>query len=134
MKKTWVKIKRGFLQPEHRSKMGIRVWLYMFIIDQADWDTGIIYDWTDKNAADELGMPINTLRQQRQELETLRYINCFQEGNHQRIVILKWIDPRSYSGEVMNDDESEVEGRVESTESSVPLHSTHKSIIINQEV
>lgn len=136
MKKTWVKIKRGFLQPEHRSKMGIRVWLYMFIIDQADWDTGIIYDWTDKNAADELGMPINTLRQQRQELESLRYINCIQEGNHQRIIILKWIDPRSYSGEVMNDTESDNEGKVKGnykgTESSVPLHSIQESIIINQ--
>ena len=135
MKKTWIKIKRGFLQPAHRSKMGIRVWLYMFIIDQADWDTGIVYDWTDKNAADELGMPIGTLRQQRQELETLRYINCYQEGNHQKITILKWVDPRSYSGEVMNNsegtNEGEVEGTDKGTETSVPLHSTHKSLIIN---
>ena len=138
MKKTWIKIKRGFLQPAHRSKMGIRVWLYMFIIDQADWDTGIVYDWTDKNAADELGMPIGTLRQQRQELETLRYINCYQEGNHQKITILKWVDPRSYSGEVMNNSEGTTEGGVEGTdkgtETSVPLHSTHKSLIINQSV
>jgi len=138
MKKTWIKIKRGFLQPAHRSKMGIRVWLYMFIIDQADWDTGIVYDWTDKNAADELGMPIGTLRQQRQELETLRYINCYQEGNHQKITILKWVDPRSYSGEIMNNsegtNEGEVEGTDKGTETSVPLHSTHKSLIINQSV
>ena len=66
MKKTWIKIKRGFLQPEHRDAIGIRVWLYMFMVDQADWDTGVIYDWKDQNAADELGMPIGTLRQQRQ--------------------------------------------------------------------
>jgi hypothetical protein len=138
MKKTWIKIKRGFLQPKHRTKMGVRVWLYMYIVDQADWDTGIVYDWTDKNAAEELGMPINTLRQQRQELEELRYINCIQKGNHQEIVILKWVDPRSYSGEILNNiDEGEVESKVKSevegTEITSPLHSTHIPLIINQE-
>ena len=126
------------MQPEHRTKMGIRVWLYMFIIDQADWETGQVLDWKDQAAADELGMPLPTLRQQRQELESLRYIDCFQEGNHQRIVIKKWIDPRSYSGKVMNDDsqgndEGEVEGNNKGnnkgTETSLPLHSTQISNI-----
>lgn len=131
MKKSWISIKRGFLQPEHRLKMGIRVWLYMYIVDQADWDTGKVMDWRDKDASDELEMPLSTLRQQRQELESLGYIGCLQSGNHQIITINKWIDPRSYSGKVMNDtgynesnNESNNKGDNKGTETSLPVHRT----------
>jgi len=139
MKKTWIKVKRGFLQPEHRTKMGIRVWLYLYIIDQADWETGCVLEWKDKNAADELQMPMSTLRQQRQELEELGYITCIQQGYSQKILIMKWIDPRSYGGEELNKPEGNDEGKVESnnkgnnkgTEKSVPLHINHISQTTN---
>lgn len=131
MKKTWIKVKRGFLQPEHRTKMGIRVWLYLFIIDQADWETGTVLEWKDKDASDEMQMPLSTLRQQRQELEDLGYISCLQCGYKQTITIMKWIDPRSYEGKEINNPKGEIESNNENynegNETSVPLHRTHIS-------
>lgn len=131
MKKTWIKVKRGFLQPEHRTRMGIRVWLYLYIIDQADWETGSVLEWKDKDASDELQMPLSTLRQQRQELEDLGYITCLQQGYKQKIVIMKWNDPRSYGGEEINQPTDNVqsnnEGDIQGTEKSSPLHINHIS-------
>jgi len=87
MKKTWIKIKRGLLEPKHREMLGIRIWLYIYILDNADWDTGEIREWRDKDAADELQMPWRTLQRQRQQLENDGYISCLQTGDKQSITI-----------------------------------------------
>ncbi len=102
MKKTWIKLKRGLVEPKHRDKLGIRIWLYLYILDQADWGQGAVINWIDKNAADELGMPISTVRKQRRQLEEDKYISCLQKKDHQQIVIKNWTNPREYSGEVYN--------------------------------
>ena len=102
MKKTWIKIKRGLLEPKHRERLGIRVWLYIYILDNADWEAGEIREWRDKDAADELQMPWRTLQQQRQQLETDGYISCLQSGNRQIITIHNWTNPREYSGKIYN--------------------------------
>ena len=102
MKKTWIKIKRGLLAPKHRNKLGIRIWLYMYILDQADWETGKIFEWRDKEAAEDLQMPWRTLQQQRQQLDEDGYISCVQSGNKQIITINNWTNPREYSGEIYN--------------------------------
>ena len=112
MKKTWIKIKRGLLEPKHRDCLGIRIWLYIYILDNADWDTGEIREWRDKDAADEMQMPWRTLQRQRQQLENDGYITCLQTGDKQSITIHNWTNPREYSGKVYNPVDMGTQNRV----------------------
>ena len=108
MKKTWVKVKRGLLiDPKHRMDLGNRIWLYLYMLDVADWDTGKVIEWRDRCAADDLQMPISTIRTQRREIEEAGYISCRQHHSHQVITIKRWVNPREYSGKVYNDDEGD---------------------------
>lgn len=103
MKKQWISIKRGLIRdPKHRLAMGECVWLYQYMIDIADWDTGRIPDWKDEAASDDMQMQIRTLREQRRKLESLDYISCTQKQYGQEIAILNWSNPREYSGEIYN--------------------------------
>lgn len=102
-KKHWIYIKRGLSEdPKHRERMGNRIWLFLHIIDRADWESGIVHDWKDKQEADDMGISWRTLQRQRQELEDLGYITASQNSNHQEIIIHNWINPRNYSGDVLN--------------------------------
>jgi hypothetical protein len=102
-KKHWIYIKRGLSEDaKHRAAMGQCVWLYMHIIDRADWETGIAYDWKDKEEASDMGMPVDTLRAQRTKLEQGDYIRCIQKQHGQDIKIMEWRNPRDYSSEVKN--------------------------------
>lgn len=113
MKKTWIKIKRGLLRPEHRERLGVRVCLFMYMLDKVDWDTGHIYGWKDKDEAEDFGMQWRTLQKQRQEIEEEGYITCIKRKYSQEIIIHKWTNPREYSGEEYN---QEVESTPESTQ------------------
>jgi len=107
-RKTWVKLKRGLLiDPKHRLALGNRIWLYMYMLDIADWDTGKVIEWRDKDAADELQMPLVTVRNQRREIEEAGYISCSQQHRRQVITIKRWVNPREYSGKVYNTDGEE---------------------------
>jgi hypothetical protein len=102
-KKHWIYIKRGLSEDaKHRAQMGKCIWLYMHIIDRADWETGIAYDWRDKEEADQMDMPVDTLRYQRQKLEEMDYIRCKQEQHGQNIFIMEWKNPRDYGSETKN--------------------------------
>ncbi len=102
-KKTWIKVKRGLLtDPRHRRTLGARIWLYLHIIDRANWDKGAVLEWRDVDEADALDMPVRTLREQRKQLQADGYITCNQAQHSQQIVIHKWVNPRSYSGKVLN--------------------------------
>ena len=102
-RKTWLLIKRGLSEdPKHREAMGKRIWLFMHIIDRADWETGIVSDWRDKDEAQDMGLNWRTLQQQRQELDALGYISCAPDGNGQKIVVYNWVNPKNYAGEVVN--------------------------------
>jgi hypothetical protein len=104
-KKHWIYIKRGLSEdPKHRVAMGECVWLYMHIIDRADWEKGIAYDWKDEAEAADMSMPLRTLREQRRKLDDLGYISCVQLKHNQNIVIKRWIDPRDYGAKVVNTD------------------------------
>lgn len=103
MKKHWISIKRGLSEdPKHRSQMGECIWLFMHIIDRADWETGIAYDWKDAVEAKEMSMPLPSLRHQRRKLEDAGYITCKQGQQKQDIIIHEWVDPRNYSGKIIN--------------------------------
>lgn len=102
-KKNWIKIERDFAtDPQHRIKMGMKIWLYLYILDRADWETGKINNWRDQDAADEMNMPLRTIRDQRQGLEEEKYIQCLQRGQFQVIIIFNYHNPRAYDGEVLN--------------------------------
>jgi hypothetical protein len=107
-RKTWVKIKRGLLiDPKHRLALGTNVWLYLYMLDVTDWDTGKIIDWHDQAAADDLMMPVGTVRYQRRKLEDANYISCQQLYQRQVITIKRWVNPREYGGKVYNTDGEE---------------------------
>jgi hypothetical protein len=155
-KKTWVKLKRGLLiDPKHRMALGNRIWLYLFMLDVADWDTGKVIEWRDKAAADELQMPLSTVRTQRREIEEAGYISVNQKHNRLVITIKKWVNPREYTGQVYNIGESDqeyppqestlkqesdnegvnegyIEGVNEGIQNLTPLHINHISQVTSQ--
>jgi len=102
-KKHWIYIKRGLSEDaKHRAAMGECIWLYMHIIDRADWETGIAFDWKDKEEAADMSLPLDTLRRQRQKLEEFDYIRSTQKQHSQDIRIMEWKNPRDYSSETKN--------------------------------
>lgn len=103
MKKQWISIKCGLSRdPKHRRAMANSIWLFMHMLDLADWETGTIPDWRDEAEAEEMGMELRTLREQRRELDQLGYITCKQKQRGQSIVIHNWTNPREYTGEIYN--------------------------------
>jgi|SRR5690242_13112184 len=102
-KKHWISIKRGLSEdPKHRERIGMAVWAFMHILDRADWETGVVFDWKDKAEAQDMSMNERTLRDWRQRLEELGYIKCEQKQHSLNIVIYNWINPKDYSGKVIN--------------------------------
>lgn len=103
MRKTYIGVKCGLSRdPKHRQAMGECVWLFLHMIDIVDWETGVVSDWRDEAAAEEMGMPVRTLREQRRKLEELDYVSCEQKQYSQNITIKNWTNPREYSGDVKN--------------------------------
>ncbi len=102
-KKHWIYVKRGLSEdPKHRAQMGEAIWLFLHIIDRADWETGIAFEWKDSQEAAEMGMSVDTLRRQRQKLEDADYIRCTQKQRGQEICIMEWRNPRDYGSEIKN--------------------------------
>jgi len=103
MRKYFIAVKTGLSQdPRHQKRMGNRIWLFLFIVDHVDWETGRIDSWTDEWAASEMDMSKATIKQQRQELQTLGYITCQQLKRWQRITVHNWQNPRSATREIIN--------------------------------
>jgi len=135
MKKTWIKVKRGLLSPAHRTRMGARIWLFLYMLDRADWETGIVYGWIDREEAKDFGMQHRTLTDQRQQLEKDGYIVCVQRQRHQDIKMVKWTDPRKYDGVMQNegDIQGDTEGNIQGsrkfrTPTSKPHNTSHTSL------
>lgn len=102
MKKTWIKVKRGILEPKHIEALGQAWYLYFYILDQADWETGTIPEWKDKFAADELGKQISIIREHRKLLIKNGYIQAIKNQYSLTIIINNWTNPRMYDGVVIN--------------------------------
>ncbi len=110
MKKQWISVKCGLSRdPKHRQAIGESVWLFLHILDIASWEDGIAHDWKDEAEAEEMGMPVRTLREHRRKLDELGYIDCKQKQYTQDIVIHNWTNPREYSGKVYNKVQSDTE-------------------------
>ena len=102
MKRTWITVKRGILEPKHRAALGELIWLFIYILDLTNWEEGIIYDWLDKSAAEEMEMSLATLRDQRRKLEIKGYITCEQKQHGIRIIVHNWTNPKEYTGKKYN--------------------------------
>jgi hypothetical protein len=110
MKKQWISVKCGLVRdPKHRQKMGESIWLFLHILDTASWEDGIAHDWKDEAEAEEMGMPVRTLREHRRRLSELGYITCNQKQYTQDVVIHNWTNPREYSGQVYNQKQGDTE-------------------------
>jgi hypothetical protein len=102
-KKHWISVKRGLSEdPKHREQMGMAIWGFLHMIDRADWETGIVYDWRDKDEAEDMGLNERTLRDWRQRLAEKGYISCKQNRRGLDITIYNWINPKEYSGGIIN--------------------------------
>jgi len=115
MKKQWISVKCGLSRdPKHRQAMGESVWLFLHMLDTASWDDGIVHEWKDEAAAEEMEMPVRTLREHRRKLAELEYITCVQKQYNQDIIIHNWTNPREYTGEKYNkkqgDSKTELQG------------------------
>ena len=125
-KKNWIYLKRGLSEdPKHRQAMGNRIWLFMHIIDRADWETGIVNGWVDREEAEDMRMSWRTLQDQRQELEELGYITCVQKFQCQDIIIHNWVSPKDYGGKVINVRGNVTAADFHGTESPVPNGTEH---------
>ena len=102
MRRTWIKVKRELLTPEHIRNLGSCWALYLYMIDQADWETGRIVGWKDPEVAVEIEIAERTVRSQRTFLEGKGYITCRKNRYSQTIIIHDWTNPREYSGNVIN--------------------------------
>ena len=134
MKKTWIKFERELLKPEIRAKLGIRIWLYMYIRDRANWDTGKVYEWRDKDEAEDFEMPWRTLQTQRQQLEEDEFITCKPVFQAQEITIHNWRNPREYSGEVHNPTDGYAELRTATGGGSTDHPNNHPDTHPNREL
>jgi hypothetical protein len=97
-KKHWIFVKRGLSEdPKHRERMGMAIYVYLHILDRADWETGKVGDWVDGDEANDMCMSPRTLRDWRQKLVDLGYIACKQRQHSLEITIYNWINPREYN-------------------------------------
>jgi hypothetical protein len=103
MKRTWITVKRGILEPKHRFALGELIWLFIYILDLTNWEAGVIEEWLDRGAAEEMEMPIATLRDQRMKLEKLGYITSERKQHGIRILVHNWTNPREYTGKKYNE-------------------------------
>jgi hypothetical protein len=108
MKKHWISVKRGLSEdPKHRQNMGEAVWLFLHVLDAADWETGIVHDWKDKEIAAEMSLNERTVRDWRNRLQSFGYIESKQRQHSLDIIIHNWTNPRDYGGTKLNAKQSD---------------------------
>lgn len=94
MKRNWIKVRNGLLDPKHIEALGFcPTILYLYILDNANWNDGSINGWKDREVAIELGVPSWKVREYRTRLKDAGYISCQPVLYGQDIVINKWMTP-----------------------------------------
>lgn len=101
-KKTWIKVKCGILEPKHIVALGQAWYLYLYMLDIANWETGTIPEWKDEYAAQDLGKQTSMIREHRKHLANEGYISFQKKQYCQLITIHNWTNPRRYDGVVQN--------------------------------
>jgi hypothetical protein len=92
--KWFFAVKRGLLDPKHVKAMGEAVWLFLYLVDNADWPTGVAA-WTPGDARATLGYSYPTIRKYKAQLETAGYITTREDRNGSRSsTIHNWRNPK----------------------------------------
>ena len=99
-KRTWIKVKRGLLEPKHRDKIGQAIWTYLYMLDRADWEQGAVLIWKDKEEAVALDISVPALRMHRERLKEHGYISTERTGRGLKVTLHNWTNPREYGGDV----------------------------------
>lgn len=107
--RAWIKIHNGLTDdPKHREQMGVRIWYFMWLVSQADWETGVVLGYTDSGAGEDMSISPRTIERQRQELEKSGYIICHKGNQCLNIRIMRWRNPKLVNPPMINvpDDET----------------------------
>ena len=72
--RTFIKLKGGLISPKHYEAIGPAIWLFIYIIDHTNWETGVMHGYTDDEAAEEIGSKKRTVRSWRIKLQDGGYI------------------------------------------------------------
>ncbi len=86
----WAPLRKGlFTDPKHRDKIGTAIWLYGYLHQVADWETGRL---TIKVAriCKETGMGTRTVKRHLQDLRKNEYIEVTRRPHDLGIQITKW--------------------------------------------
>jgi hypothetical protein len=94
MRDTFVKLRSGLFTPKHVNAIGGAIWLFGYLLDHTDWNTGTMYGYTDADASAALGLSINTIRKYRRILEP-GYISVQKRQHSQDVTIVKWENPKT---------------------------------------
>ena len=94
VKKQWVSLGRDFaVNPKVRQDLGECIWLYLYMVDKANWETGTIIGWKDADEAAALELNPRTVKDQRQKLDRLGYIDFIQRQRDHDVIIRDWHVP-----------------------------------------
>jgi len=77
--KNEILIDLAILSPEHRKKLDIRIWLYLYILHMISSEDNTVNNWDDKRAAKRLGVTLSTIIRQRKQLELDDYLLYCEE-------------------------------------------------------
>ena len=124
--KTFIKVKRGIISPEHYEAIGPAVWLFLYLIDRADFDSGTMYGYTDDQAAEDIGSKKRTIRSWRIKLQDGGYIDWIKKPYSINVTISIWDNPVNKWGksdtrmsdtiesDIKSDIESDIKSDIES--------------------
>jgi len=97
--KFWFHIWNGLItEKKHETKLGISVWLYLWLLSKVDREKGEILI-THKTIAKERKCSLSSLRWRLNVLKAQGYITTKDLGNCTRIKITKW---RSINGKKLS--------------------------------
>ena len=93
-KRNWIKVRNGLLDQKHVSALGFcPLYLYLYMLNNVDWDTGMIPGWSDGVVAQELGVKVWQVKEYRWRLRDTGYIKCQRILHGQDISINNWQTP-----------------------------------------
>ncbi len=93
----FMKVWFGLVDPKHVRGMGSSVWLFLFLIKVADWETGEVKDYRDRDAAKQLGLSVPAIRTYRRRLQDAGYILSKQALHSLTVSLTRWRNPNPRS-------------------------------------
>ena len=123
--KTYIKVKPGILSASHCQAIGQALWLFLYILDHADWEQGVFFGYSDADAAEDLGQSRRTIRRWRLRLDDYDYISCRKGQHSQTLYVHNWSDPRQkwdagFQHEVHGDSQEKAPSRDSGTQAAGP--------------